>query len=458
MLEKTRDELSAGDDTIVAVATPDGRGAIGIVRVSGPEAASIVSRFFRSREPYAPRRARLGSFGPPGGPSLDQVLVTVFEGPRSYTGEDVAEISAHGNPFNLKQIEQLVVSGGARRARRGEFTFRAVANGKIDLAQAEAVRDFVEAETEAQARLARRQMDGAVSGRLRPERDALVGVVAELEAGIDFAEDDIESPAPEALAGRLEAIAGRVGRLAGSFHYGRLLTGGLLLAIIGRPNVGKSSLFNRLVSHDRAIVTEVPGTTRDVLTETVAISGVPIRVADTAGVRRTSEPVESLGVKRSLETAAESDLTILVLDGSRPLTAEDLDLSGQLRESGSIVVVNKADLPSAWTQEVAPRPVRLSALTGEGFDGLERAIAEWIGEFRPPDADGFIITSHRQHEALREAVGHLEKAAGALRRQIPHELALVDVYQALAALGQVTGEVTHEDILDQIFSTFCIGK
>jgi len=460
MLDDTRDKLIASRDVIVATSTPEGRSAIGIVRVSGPDAGPFVERFFRSSEPYSPRHARFGTFGPPGGAPVDKVVLTVFEGPRSYTGEDVAEISAHGNPLILNQIEGLLVSAGARRARRGEFTLRAVSNGKMDLAQAEAVRDFVEAETTAQARAALRQMEGAVAHRVRREREALVAVVAELEAGIDFAEDDIDPGVPEDTAGRIGALTRSLTEMAATFDYGKLLTGGLLVAIMGRPNVGKSSLFNRLLSNDRAIVTDIPGTTRDVLTETIVISDIPLRIADTAGVRRTDEAVEAIGVRRTLETAAEADLIVLVLDGSEALSAEDHELLGRCEGARTIVAINKRDRPPAWkTAAVGRRPiVGLSALSGEGFGDLERAMADWLRERRPAPSDGFVITSVRQREALTGAATHAGKAAAALIGGVPHEMVLVDLYRALADLGEVTGEITNDDILDQIFSAFCIGK
>jgi tRNA modification GTPase len=455
MLDKAIDDLIVRDDTIVALATPEGRAGLGVIRVSGPAAVPLIGRFFRSREPLRPRQARFGDFGPPGEAPLDQVVVTVFQGPHSYTGEDVAEVSAHGNPLILNEIASLLVRAGARPARRGEFTLRAVANGKMNLAQAEALRSFVEAETVAQARVAMRQMAGAVSTRVRPLTEAIVGVIVALEAGIDFAEDDIEQPSAMLASADLAGTAEALRTLAGTFDYGRLLTGGVLLAVVGRPNVGKSSVFNRLLAHDRAIVTEFPGTTRDVLTETIVVSGVPVRLADTAGLRSAAEPVEALGVERSRQTAADADLVLLVLDGSRPLGDEDYAQIRGLRKESRITVVNKRDLPAAWDPASAGlggSPVHLSALTGEGFADLERAMSAWLVERRPAGDEGFAITSLRQSQALTG------EAARALAGGVPHEMALVSLYQALDALGEVTGEVTNEDILGQIFSTFCIGK
>jgi tRNA modification GTPase len=457
MREKTRDELLS-DDTIAALATPEGRSGIGVLRLSGPRAVDLVHRFFRSRDPYVARRARLGRFLRDDDTVVDSVVVTVFEHPHSYTGEHVAEVSAHGNPLILKEIEAILVSAGARRARRGEFTLRAVRNGKMDLTQAEAVRDFVHAETAAQAQTAMRQMQGALSRRVKPLRDDLVAAVAELEAGIDFAEDDVEPPAPEELARRIEGLTDRVDALSSSFDYGRLLTGGLFVAFAGRPNVGKSSLFNRLVGQDRAIVTEFPGTTRDVLTETIEIAGIPVRVADTAGLRETAETVEAIGVERTRTTLAEADLRVLVLDGSSELTDEDCDLLDRVGEVPTIVAINKCDLAPGWERSVVPTGIPTSALENRGLEELEKAIEAWILERRPDASDGFLITSLRQHRALLETAEGLRAGASSLRAGVPHELILVELYRALEALGEVTGEITNEDILDHVFSAFCIGK
>jgi tRNA modification GTPase len=334
-----------------------------------------------------------------------------------------------------------------------------VANGKLDLAQAEAVRDFIEAETLAQARSALGQLEGAMSGRLRPVRESLLALVAELEAGIDFPDD---APGGEAVAGPIAARLGACARplevLASSFDYGRLLTGGILVSILGRPNTGKSSIFNALISGERAIVSDVPGTTRDVVTETIEIGEIPVRLADTAGVREGGDPVETLGVQRSRETAAAADLVLLVLDGSEPLTETDQTL---LRDRGpaALVVVNKTDLTPAWAPPGLPGPaLRVSARSGAGIAELRESIQEWITDRRPPEAAGFVVTNARQRDCLREAAGALRQAARTALEGLPVELLLIDLYRGLEALGEVTGEVTNEDILGEIFSTFCIGK
>ena len=451
-------KLHSSDDTIVALSTPHGRSGIGVIRLSGPDAQALVDRFFRSGEPFEDRRARYGTFHTEADDALDRVVVTFFKAPHSYTGEDVAEISAHGNPLILNMITAALVSGGARRAGPGEFTLRALANGKMDLAQAEAIRDFIEAQTQTQARVAMLQIDGALSKRMSPEKEALVGVIAELEAGIDFAEDEIEASEPQRGAERIGAIGRNLEKLADTFQYGRLLSDGLCLAIAGKPNVGKSSLFNRLVSNDRAIVTDLPGTTRDVLTETVAIGGVPVRFADTAGVRDVLDAVEALGVARTLETVAEADLTLVVLDSSRELDDDDRAVLARVEDRPHLVVINKQDLPAQWEESNGWNAVRVSALAGTGLDDLEREITAYIYEGRPTDSETFVITNERQQEALKLAVGKLDSAATALAENVPHEMVLLDLYAALSAIGELTGEVASDDILDRIFSTFCIGK
>lgn len=446
------------DATIVALSTPPGRSGIGVVRLSGPRAHSILEEVFRSGETAADRRVRYGMLEAPGGEAIDQVVATTFRGPDSYTGEDVVEISAHGNPLILNKISDVLVGLGACRAAPGEFTLRAVVNGKIDLAQAEAVRDFIDAQTDVQARTAMNQMNGALANKVRPMKEALVDVIAQLEAGIDFAEDDVELPDGELVAGRVGTIEDSLAGLAASFSYGRLLHEGVLLAITGKPNVGKSSIFNRLTSIDRAIVTEIPGTTRDVVTETVELDGIPIRVADTAGVRTASDEIESIGISRTIETLAEADLTLAVFDSSESLDEDDRNLLERVREIPHLIVVNKRDLPSCWEGLNGRPEVHLSAKTGEGFDGLRECIREYLTDQRPPDAESVVVTSARQAEALVRAAGRLRTGASGLRSGVPHEMILLDLYGALSALGELTGEVVTDDILGRIFSTFCIGK
>src|SRR5437867_4415771 len=322
-------KIISGEETIVAISTPLGRSGVGVVRMSGREAVAIAQQFFESHSPNSHlehRMATVGTWMNEAAEKIDEVVVTVFRAPQSYTGEDVVEISGHGNPLILARIVENARSAGARIAAPGEFTLRAVAHGKMDLIQAEAVREFIEAQTAEQAKTALRQMGGSLSNRVRPVKEKLLDIIARLEAGIDFAEDDVDVPDNTAVVEMIRPLCRDLEHLEATFQYGKLLVGGIRLAILGKPNVGKSSLFNRLVSADRAIVTDIPGTTRDVLTETVSMDGIPLRFADTAGVRQTSDRVESMGVLRTLETLSDADLALIVVDGSANLDSNDREV------------------------------------------------------------------------------------------------------------------------------------
>ena len=329
-------------DTIVAISTPPGRAGLGIVRLSGAQARSIAAQFLAPAE-WRPWQAHLAQLLDAQGHAIDQVVVTFFARPRSYTAEDLVEIACHGSPIVLRHAVERALDGGARLAEPGEFTLRAFLNGRIDLPQAEAVRDLIDATTLYQARIAAQQVDGSVSRRLAPLKEPLVELIALLEAGIDFAEDDVSVAPAEEILRRLGPILQGTRQLADSFQYGGLVRQGLTLAIVGRPNVGKSSLFNRLLEQDRAIVTETPGTTRDLVSETASIGGIPVKLCDTAGIRETAERVESLGIERSYQAMADADLTLVVIDLAQPFTAEDESLMA--RAGGrALVVGNKSDL------------------------------------------------------------------------------------------------------------------
>ncbi len=443
------------DDTIVAISTPPGRGGLGVVRFSGPESLSTVRRLVcLSLEPE-PWRAQMGEFRDPEGALVDQVVVIYFRKPRSYTAEDVVELSCHGSPVVLQYLLQRATECGARLAEPGEFTMRAFLNGRIDLSEAEAVRDLIEAQTLYQAKVAAMQADGAVSRRLAPLKKGLVDLVALLEAGIDFAEDDVPVLPREEVLGRIQAVRQPLEEYAGSFRYGRVVKEGLALAILGRPNVGKSSLFNRLVERDRAIVTALPGTTRDLVSETVNLEGIPIKLMDTAGIREAADEAETIGVRKSFEAVAEADLAVLVLDSTAGVTSEDRRLMDRLPKA--MVVVNKVDL-RPWTE---PEFLPVSALTGAGVPELRRAI---LDAARPggPAMDGSresgFITNLRHERLIREALESLEAARLAVAENLPDEMLLLDLYNTLRPLNAITGETTVEDILNQIFSTFCVGK
>ncbi|HUL13591.1 MAG TPA: tRNA uridine-5-carboxymethylaminomethyl(34) synthesis GTPase MnmE [Methylococcaceae bacterium] len=445
------------DDTIVAVATPPGRGGIGVVRLSGDRSRSIAGRVLRFSQPHdwRPWQARLAALPDRDGHTVDQVVVTFFAGPRSYTAEDLVEIGCHGSPVVLRWCVESALEAGARLAEPGEFTLRAFLRGRIDLPQAEAVRDLIQATTLYQARIAAQQVSGSVSRRLKPIKDLLVELIALLEAGIDFAEDDVSVAPPAEILLRIAPVLDGVRRLAASFAYGNLVREGLALAIVGRPNVGKSSLFNRLLEQDRAIVTEIPGTTRDVISETAAIGGIPVKLSDTAGIRDGGELVESLGIERSWEAMADADLTVVVVDLSRPAASQDLELWERAQSQGRCLLVgNKCDLPVIAALPAPAIPV--SARTGAGIDALRQAILDTVAP-APGEETGF-ITSIRHARLLRESAMYLEKAQEAVAEAIPHEMLLLDLYAALRPIDAITGATTADDILHRIFSTFCIGK
>ncbi|MCX6612897.1 MAG: tRNA uridine-5-carboxymethylaminomethyl(34) synthesis GTPase MnmE [Acidobacteria bacterium] len=439
------------NDTIVAISTPPGRGGIGVVRISGPEALQIASGFLHSFVDPEARRATLCTLRDEGGAIVDEVVATWFRAPQSFTSQDVVEVSCHGAPVILRHCVQRATECGARLALPGEFSLRAYLLGKIDLPQAEAIRDLIESTTLYQAKVAAQQLGGSLSRRIGPVKLQLVEMISLLEAGIDFAEDDVSVAPDTELLRRLEPILQGVARLEASFRFGRIVHEGLTLAIVGRPNVGKSSLFNALLEQDRAIVTEIAGTTRDLVTETASIEGIPVRFVDTAGIRESSDLVESLGIERSHQAMADADLTLVVYDASIGLDEETRALLERAREQGRfLLVANKCDVGAVTLGEA----IGVSALTGENLGLLRERI---VGTFSPEVGDGF-ITSLRQKGLLTEARENLERAQVAIEAHIPHEMLLLDLYGALRGIDGVSGATTADDILNRIFSTFCIGK
>jgi tRNA modification GTPase len=460
-------------DTIAAISTPPGRGGIGIVRLSGPEAVSISAQLVSLRQPLEHGRARLADVldaanlgkqsdsieGQTNPERIDEALVTWFAAPNSYTAEDVVEIAAHGSPVVLDLLLRHALDLGARLAEPGEFTQRAFLAGRLDLTQAEAVRDLIEAQTLAQARQAASQMGGALSRRVQPVKQSLVELIALLEAGIDFAEDDVDvTPAAE-IARRIAELTPPLTKLEASFARGRIVHDGLTLAIVGRPNAGKSSLFNRLVERERAIVTATPGTTRDTVTERISLDGIPLELVDTAGLREGREEAEQLGIARSREALADAALVLVVLDATQSLNDEEQRLLKAVEGRPALVAVNKSDLARAGStaQEFSGVPsLPTSALTGEGIPALrERILALATGGAA---AEPGMLTSLRHHQAITTALAALADAAQANTSAIPHEMILLDLYRALWALDSLTGQTTSDDILNLIFSTFCIGK
>ena len=454
------------DDTIVAISTPPGRGGIGVVRLSGSQAVAIAGALVRTTADAEPWRARLGELVDEAGEVVDEVVATWFRAPHSYTAEDVVEVSCHGSPVVLRFAVERALALGARLAEPGEFTLRAFLNGRLDLAQAEAVRDLVEAQTVYQARVAARQVAGAVARKLAPIKKQLVDLIALLEAGIDFAEDDVSVLPDARILESIEGVRAPLTAFASSFRYGRVVQAGLSLAIVGRPNVGKSSLFNRLVERERAIVTAAPGTTRDLVSETINLEGIPLRLVDTAGIREARDEAESLGVQKSFEALADSDLTLVVLDAAAGLLPADQELIEQSRKAGpTLLVWNKVDLSGTGFQPVchslegcATEAWRVSALTGEGIPALRRAILDSVLPGLDGSRETAFLTNIRHEQLLREALAALDTARGAVQAAVPHEMLLLDLYNALRPLDMITGQTTVDDVLDRIFSQFCVGK
>ena len=389
--------------------------------------------------------------------------MTLFVAPHSYTGEDVVEIAAHGAPVILEAVVRQALQGGARLAAPGEFTQRAFLNGRVDLTQAEAVRDLIEAQTLYQARIAAQQLNGALSRRVQPIKEGLVALIALLEAGIDFAEDDVDVMPGMEILNRIEETQGLLRPIADSFSRGRIVHAGLTLAIIGRPNAGKSSLFNRLVERERAIVTASPGTTRDLVTERVSLGGIPVELIDTAGMREASDEAEQIGIRKSREALADADIVLLVLDATELPGKEELELLASLSQRRALVAVNKSDLahPGPAMEEalhaLALPVVHTSALSGDGLAALKQTMLAMTGE-RTVETESGMLTSMRQYQAIAGVLDGLTAASAAVRQNIPHEMILLDLYTALRQLDSLTGETTSDDILHLIFSTFCIGK
>ena len=506
------------NDTIVAIATPPGVGGIGVIRVSGPEAfATVLPLLQRSGKytnfslPPSHMLTYAHIVDPKTSEMLDEVLVAFMRAPRTYTREDVVEISGHGGPLVLQRILRLVLAQGIRMANPGEFTLRAFLNGRLDLAQAEAVMDLISAQTEAGQRLAMQQLRGRISEQIQEARRTVLGVVARIEASIDFPEEDVPVPQPAELQPFIEMAVQQVEALLAGSEQGRLYRQGLRTAIIGRPNVGKSSLLNALLRSERAIVTPIAGTTRDTVEEVANLHGIPLYLIDTAGITPTDDPIEQIGVQRSRAAAETADVILLVFDGAEPLTEEDRQVSQEVQamDRPVILVVNKADRPqrleidqvrAMWHEtnmeaqftvperaSIAPigasakrsaapkksrglpintsRPspidlplVFTSTLTGAGLPALEETIADLVLVGKTIQGESALVTSARHSEALRRAAEHLRASFIPLHQGLPLDFVSIDLRAAYDALGEVTGETASEDLLERIFSEFCIGK
>lgn len=460
------------DDTIAAVATAVGDAGIGIVRISGPQALPVLCRIFSPAGRDAPSEAGEPSFhshqvyygkatDPDTGEGLDEVLALCMLAPRSYTREDVVEIHCHGGPVPVQRVLSAALRAGARLALPGEFTLRAFLNGRVDLAQAEAVADVVRARTDRGLSLAMKGLSGELSKRIRDARQRLVGVLAYLEATIDFSEDDIQE---QDARGPLVAALEMVNALLATADQGIISRQGVRVAILGRPNAGKSSLLNALLRSDRAIVTEIPGTTRDTLEEYANFSGVPVCLVDTAGIVESGDPVERLGVERSRRAMAEADLCLVVVDGSTPLEPGDRELVEAAADRPVIAVLSKADLPRAIAPEdlAALMPagpvVPTSVVNGEGMDELRGAVLETVLSGGAVQSDELLVSSPRHKDVLIRASAHLSDAVRSIDAALPADCTASDVREAVNALGEITGETATEDLLEVIFARFCVGK
>lgn len=461
-------------DVIAAIATGSAATAIGIVRVSGDGCFALCGRVFRAAggRPFAaqePRKMVFGEMLDRAGRVIDRGLAVRFPGPGSYTGEDCAEFHCHGSPVVLRELLSALFAAGARQAQAGEFTKRAFLNGRMDLTQAEAVVDLIDAETAAAARNAAAQLDGGLRRVLEPVQEELLEVTSRFYAVVDYPDEDIQDVRQEEIAAALRSAAGRLERLLDTCRRGQVLKSGVRTAIVGRPNAGKSSLLNALAGYERAIVTHLPGTTRDTIEVKVELAGRPFRLVDTAGLRDSDDPIEQLGVDRSRQAMAQADLLLMVCDGTQPLDPQDQALLNQaLAQADTILAVNKGDLPGYRL----PAPegaetghtltvVELSAKTGLGLAALEQAMGRLADRLLPQvqeEAAGQLLTNGRQTDAARRALEAVERAQAALEAGVTPDALLTDVEEAMAALGELTGKTLREDITQRIFDRFCVGK
>lgn len=458
-----------GSDTIAAIASPLGEGGIGVIRVSGPLSKTIMLRLFRPRREksdFHSHRLYHGDIvSQDGNRVLDEVMIAFLKGPHSYTGEDSLEIYCHGGPLIMKTILGEIFRSGAKPAGPGEFTKRAFLNNRMDLSQAQAVMEMISARTEEALGRAVSRLKGSLREKTGVLQSALLDAAARLEAAIDFPEDDTELPDPRHMVRELMEAAEQVKSLAATYEEGKLYREGLRVVITGKPNVGKSSILNRLVGSERAIVTAIPGTTRDLIRETVRIKGIPIDLTDTAGIRPTNNIIESRGVELVRGELARADLVIFILDGSSVIDAEDRDIAGEVRDKGLIAVVNKSDLPrridSRELESILPgcEPVSVSAKTGAGMELIEEGIFRFAASrvSAGPQKD-IIISDLRQRNALENAAAALGKAVSGLSGGLSPDIVIIDIREALSSLGEITGDNTDKEIIDRIFSNFCIGK
>jgi tRNA modification GTPase len=449
-------------DTILGIATPTGTAAIGVIRISGPHAIPIVSKIVRpsrgSLEACEPRRVcRAPVFDPASGEQLDVALVVVMPGPASYTGDDVVELSCHGNPVLLEAIANLLILGGARLAQPGEFTRRAYLCGRLDLLQVEAVAELIGARTERAVRLAARQLAGGLSNEISRCRERVLDLIAGLEVALDFPEDEAGTGRADA-ATQASVIVEELARLITGSRGGRAVQDGLSVMLAGAPNVGKSSLLNRLLGAERAIVSPTPGTTRDLVDGTLTIEGVRVRIIDGAGLGEATDPIDAEGMRRARQTLSESDLALVVLDRSRPLSSVDRDLLDSTADYQRLIIENKCDVPSAWKDTMTTDCV-CSALTGVGVSDVLHRLERWVRERTASDGDeGGFVASLRVVDGLETVRAAVNRGARALTVGVPYEAALVDLREAHVEIDRILGRQTEDAVLDRIFASFCLGK
>lgn len=455
-------------DTIAAISTPLGEGGIAVIRISGSDAVAVGDAVFRSKTGLAEAATHTVQYGhiidPANGERVEEALVTVMRGPRSYTAEDVVEVSCHGGLVSVRRVLELILASGARPAEPGEFTKRAFLNGRIDLSQAEAVMDLIRSKSDKAFKAALRQVDGSLSRKIRGLRNQLIALMAHIEVNIDYPEHDVEELTGAHIQGETSQALAQVEAMLSSARQGKILREGIVTAIVGRPNVGKSSLLNALAQENKAIVTDIPGTTRDVIEEYVTVNGIPLRLLDTAGIRETADVVEQIGVSRSRGALAEADLVLLVLSGAEPLGEDDRRLLAELTEKETLVVVNKVDLPQQVEMDEilvsypAERIIRISVQEDEGLANLEQAVTELFlsGQVEPEDMT--YVSNVRHIHLLQKAKASLEEALAAAESRVPIDMIQIDLRNAWEELGEIIGDAVGESLIDQIFSQFCLGK
>ena len=455
------------DDTIAAISTPFGEGGIGVIRISGEAAEEIISRVFIpvGKSKLVNRRMTYGHIVESGSEKvIDEVLCVLMKGPSTYTAEDVVEVNCHGGMVPLRKTLELILSQGARLAERGEFTKRAFLNGRMDLSQAEAVIDVIRAKADVTFDVAMDQLEGVLSRRIKNIRKKLLDALVDLTVNIDYPDEDIEELTYEKLENSLTDINADIHGLIASADTGRIISEGLRVAIIGKPNVGKSSLMNSLLRESRAIVTEIPGTTRDTIEESMSIRGIPVILVDTAGIRETDDKIETIGIEKSKISFNRADLVIFMLDGSRELSAEDMQIAGFVDPAKTLVVLNKTDLESVFTAEDAAKQlpdteiIETSMVDASGVDAIEKAIERRVYDGGIQQKESVTVTNVRHKSLLQEAESSVSDAIEMGQRHEPLEIIEIDVNNAYVSLGEITGEAVSDDILDEVFSRFCLGK